>query len=64
MVVHVKISKSGTSLAINLPPSIRDALKLAWRDELALLVAGEQLIVTKVRPEDEARRFARRLVKR
>jgi len=58
MVIHVKVSKSGTSLAINIPPAIRDALKLAWRDELALLVHGEQLIITRVRPEEEARRYA------
>jgi antitoxin component of MazEF toxin-antitoxin module len=60
MVIHVKIARSGSSLAIFIPPAIRDALKLAWRDELALAVAGDQLIITRVRPEEEAKRFGLR----
>jgi antitoxin component of MazEF toxin-antitoxin module len=57
MVEYVKVSKSGRSLVISIPPSIRDALKLAWKDQLCLVVAGDQLLINRIRPEDDPRRY-------
>jgi len=58
MVEYVKVSKSGKSLVISIPPAIRDALKLAWKDQLRLAVVGDMFTVTRIRPEDDARRNA------
>jgi antitoxin component of MazEF toxin-antitoxin module len=57
MVEYVKVSKSGRSLVLSIPPSVRAALKLAWRDQLRLAVVGEELIITRIRPEDDAVRY-------
>lgn len=57
MVEYVKVSKSGRSLVISIPPAIRDALKLAWRDQLRLDLVKGGVLVSRIDPEDEARRF-------
>lgn len=60
MIAYVKIAKSGDSLVISIPREIRDAMKLAWRDQLVLRVDGDLLVVAKVSAAAEARQFARR----
>jgi antitoxin component of MazEF toxin-antitoxin module len=64
MVEYVKVSKSGGSLVVSIPPAIRDALRLAWKDQLRLTIVNNELVVTRIDPDDEARRHASRGVKR
>lgn len=54
MVYFVRLSKSGSSLVVALPPPVRDALRLGLGDQLALTVEGERILLVKM----DARRSA------
>lgn len=48
MVYFVRLSKSGNSLVVTLPPPVRDALHLGPGDQLALTVEGERILIVKM----------------
>lgn len=64
MVEYVKVTKAGGSLMIVLPRPVRDALKLAHGDRVALAVVDEQIIVTRIEPGKDERRFLPRRAER
>ena len=48
MVFFVTLRKSGNSLVIVLPPPVREALKLARGDEVAIALEGDRAVLVKM----------------
>ena len=48
MVFFVRLRKSGNSLVIVLPPAVREALKLARGDEVAVAIEGDRAVIVKM----------------
>lgn len=57
MVEYVKVWRQGGSLLITIPPSIRDEVGLAKGDQVALAVFDGQILVTRIQPGKDERKF-------